>query len=121
MEVYTFEVPNEPKIPPPWYEYGEAQIGNLSQHAKMTPVPKQKDYYWPHGRPQAPIWMPSAKPPEPWRDPDRTPDFLGLQEPYRDREEVGDGGRLGGEFVYQVAEGSRPGQTKFEALQCTLF
>ena len=122
MQVFSYTVPNEQYVPPPFYRHGEVELIHLSQHSKMTPVPPQKAYIWPHGRPLQPTWMPSAVPPEPWRDPEKTEDMSGLAQPYRDREEVGDGGRLGGEFIYQVAEGSEPGMTKLGVFgNCTLF
>jgi len=120
MQVYSFKVENEKNVPPPFYAAGEVGLRHLSQHSKMTPVPPAKRYIWTHGRPDPPTWMSSVKPPEPWRDPESTDDMLGLQQPHRKREEVGDGGRLGAEFVYQVSEGSLPGMTKGAPGTCIL-
>jgi hypothetical protein len=116
----AFQVPNNSLVPPPYYPNGEVQIGHLSQHAKMTPVPAGSSW---GGRPAHPRWLPAFKPPEPWRDPDRTPDFLGLSEPYRaSNEDPGDGGRLGGEYVYEKVEGVMPGEAKLKANgTCNLF
>lgn len=109
-----FQIPNDKKAPPPWYPAGEVKLGNLSQHAKMTPVPGKGL----PARPGHPTWLPSVKPPEPWRDPEREPDFLGLAEPYRNNQEPDDGGRLGGEFVYRDMEGSEPGKPPGQCLIC---
>ena len=100
-----YQVENS-KVPPPYYAAGEVKIPNLSQHAKMTPIPSRSDGV----RPNPPRWMPTTKPPEPWREAEKTEDFNGLAQPYRDREDVGDGGRLGGEFVYERVEGVEPGE-----------
>jgi hypothetical protein len=62
------------------------------------------------------------KPPEPWRNPETENDFLGLQEPYRPpNADPGDGGRLGGEFVYKNVEGVDPGAAGKRMGQCNLF